>query len=57
VLHNQHPANHPDPNLAGGFFNLRVSSSGATLRLLHRDIGTAFALRFLAAYYHHRYGE
>jgi hypothetical protein len=53
VLANRYPATHPDPNLAGGFFNLRTSARGPLLRLHHRDIGTAFALRFLAAYYHH----
>lgn len=56
VLHNRYPADHPDPNLAGGFFNLRASTSGAAVKVVHRDIGTAFGLRFLAAYYHHKFG-
>ena len=57
TLRNRYPANHPDPNLAGGFFNLRASSANSPVRLVYRDIGTAFGLRFLAAYYHHKFGD
>jgi hypothetical protein len=57
VLHNRYPADHPDPNLAGGFFNLRASTRGATTKVVHRDIGTAFGLRFLVAYHRAQFGE
>ncbi len=57
VLRNRYPTDHPDKNLAGGFFNLRASNSGAAVKIVHRDIGTAFGLRFLAAYYRHKFGD
>ncbi|MBI3885344.1 MAG: hypothetical protein HY302_06400 [Opitutae bacterium] len=51
VLANRFAATHPDPNLAGAFYNLRSAAKGAKLEVLQRDLGTAFGLRFLAAYY------
>jgi hypothetical protein len=56
MLRNRYPLNHPDPNLAGGFFNVRAGSGSGPVKLVHRDIGTAFGLRFLAAYYQHLFG-
>lgn len=43
--------------LAGGFFDLRVGTSGQTVKVTHRDLGTAFGLRFLAAHYHDKFGD
>lgn len=50
LLRNQFPADHPDPNLRGGFLETRLRSSADGARIEYRDISTAFALRFLAAY-------
>ncbi|MBE2215589.1 MAG: hypothetical protein IAE82_17080 [Opitutaceae bacterium] len=52
ILANRFAADHPDRNVAGGFIDLR--SSGQKNRLVQRDLGTSFALRFLAAYYRDR---
>lgn len=50
LIANQAPGDHPDPNLRGAFLNLWVREEEAEVRLFQRDIGTAFALRFLATY-------
>ena len=52
TLKNQFPANHPSPYLAGAFFETRVAMQpDHSVRLIVRDLSTAFALRFLADYY------
>ncbi len=51
LLNNRYPANHPDPNLRGGFLETWVKASDDGTRIQVRDIATAFALRFLAAYH------
>ncbi|MGD1843496.1 MAG: glycoside hydrolase family 47 protein [Thermonemataceae bacterium] len=51
LLANQFPSNHPDKNLAGGFIDLRLRQKKGKSSIVFRDIATAFALRFLAAYY------
>ena len=55
ALKNQFPANHPSKNLAGAFFETRVSlQPDHSIRLIIRDLSTAFGLRFLADYYQSR---
>ena len=49
VLANRFATDHPDPNLAGAMLNFRVRKSGMKW-IVNRDVGTSFALRFLAAY-------
>jgi hypothetical protein len=51
ILKNRYGTDHPDKNLAGGFIEIRTKARKAGLRILQRDIATAFALRFLADYY------
>ncbi len=51
VLANRFAATHPDPNLAGAFYNVRSAPKGSKLQVLQRDVGTSFGLRFLATYY------
>jgi rhamnogalacturonyl hydrolase YesR len=52
TLQNQFSPAHPDPNLAGAFFETRVThQSDQSVRFIVRDIASAFALRFLADYY------
>ena len=50
VLANRYADDHPDPNLAGAVVNTRLKSSDDGVRLIQRDVGTTFGLRFLAAY-------
>ncbi len=57
VLKNRYAADHPDPNLAGGFFELRTRRKKGGLWLAIRDIATSFGLRFLADYYEFAYSE
>ena len=51
VLTNRYPKDHPDPNLAGGFFESRVRFIHKKVWLVNRDIATSFGVRFLADYY------
>ena len=52
TLKNQFAPNHPDKNLAGAFFESKVNvQPDRSVRLIVRDLSTAFALRFLADYY------
>lgn len=51
ILDNRYGADHADKNLAGGFMEIRSKARKAGLKILQRDIATAFALRFLADYY------
>jgi hypothetical protein len=55
IMHSRFAADHPDRNLAGGVYNLRTRGKGKGMSVVQRDIGTAFGLRFLAAYYRHRF--
>lgn len=55
VMQSRFSTNHPDPNLAGGVYNLRARAKKAGMRVVQRDLGTSFGLRFLAAYYRHKY--
>jgi hypothetical protein len=54
-MHSRFAENHPDSNLAGGVYNLRARGKGAGMYVVQRDLGTSFGLRFLAAYYRHRF--
>lgn len=51
VLRNRYAADHPDPNLRGAFMNIRLRHRKGKHWLVNRDVGTAFGLRFLAAYH------
>jgi hypothetical protein len=52
TLHNQFPINHPDKNLAGGYFEIRQKiDKDGTVNLIYRDIATAFGLRFMSLIY------
>ncbi|MEM7485366.1 MAG: hypothetical protein AAF348_09170 [Bacteroidota bacterium] len=49
TLKNQFSMDHPDKNLAGGYFEVRQKAKGnGQLKLIYRDIATAFGLRFLS---------
>ncbi len=50
--------NHPDPNLRGATVEVTTSiSSNNTPKIINRDLGTTFTLRFLAAYYDLKFGK
>ncbi|MFZ4621503.1 MAG: hypothetical protein ACOYNS_13160, partial [Bacteroidota bacterium] len=57
VITNRYSADHPDRNLADGFYNVRMSVKKGKQSLVQRDIGTAFGLRFLAAYYRWKFPQ
>ncbi len=58
VLKNRFPLNHPDKNLAGGFFETRMrSKKGQIWFTARQDITTTFGLRFLADYYKYYFGD
>jgi len=57
LVANRFADDHPDKNLAGATMNIRTRTKGGKLYLTQRDLGTSFALRFLAAYYSYRFGE
>lgn len=49
TLKNQFSAGHSDGNLAGGYYEIRQkSTSNGQMKLIFRDIATAFGLRFLS---------
>lgn len=55
ILKNRYANDHPDPNLRGAVVNTRMRSKNGKVWLTHRDVGTSFGLRFLAAYYQLKY--
>lgn len=58
ILKNRYPNDHPDKNLAGGFFETRVRSKDGQIWFTARqDIATSFGVRFLIDYYKFKYGE
>ena len=58
TLTNQFPLDHPDPNLAGGYLEIRQKESkGHRLKVIFRDISTSFGLRFLSAVHEHVFGS
>lgn len=48
---NTYAENHPDPNLRGAFVETKVRMSKGKAVVFNRDVGTVFAVRFLADYY------
>lgn len=57
LVKNRFAEGHPDPNLAGAVINTRLKRRGGRTRLLQRDVGSTFAMRFLALYIRDRQGE
>ncbi len=55
VMANRFFADHPDPNLAGAFMNIRVRNRKGKKWFVNRDVGTAFGLRFLSKYYDYKF--
>lgn len=55
VMRNRFAADHPDPNLRGAFMNVRVRNRKGKKWYVNRDVGTAFGMRFLAAYYDYKF--
>jgi len=50
LIANRYSVDHPDPNLAGAVINTRQKTRGGKLRMINRDVGSSFAMRFLALY-------
>ena len=57
LVANRFSPNHPDRNLAGATLDSRTRTKNGQLYLTQRDVGTSFAMRFLAAYYSYRFGS
>ncbi len=55
VIKNRFANDHPDPNLAGMFYELRTRHKKGKLWVTIRDVATSFGMRFLADYYHYKY--
>jgi len=55
LLINQYSPGHPDQNFAGAFIETRSRHKHGGLWITHRDIGTSFAIRFLADYYRYKF--
>jgi len=51
LLRNRFSDYHPDPNLRGAFVETKVRISKGKAVVFSRDVGTIFAVRFLADYY------
>lgn len=47
---------HGDPNLRGALTEITTSVSNGSPKIINRDLGTIFALRFYAAYYDLKFG-
>ncbi|MGF1544431.1 MAG: hypothetical protein ACFB00_08035 [Parvularculaceae bacterium] len=50
ILANRFSTDHPDPNLAGAVVNTRLKVRKSGVRYINRDVGSTFAMRFLADY-------
>ncbi len=55
IIENRYARDHPDPNLRGAVLETRIRVKKNKVWLTNRDIGTTFALRFLADYLHFKY--
>ncbi len=56
TLKNQFAMDHADENLRGGYFELRQKSKdNGRIKLIYRDIATAFGLRFLSDVYQYEF--
>jgi hypothetical protein len=51
LLRNRFAENHPDPNLRGATIETKVRLKKGKAVVLNRDVGTSFAVRFLADYH------
>ena len=50
IIMNRFSAAHPDKNLAGASLDTRTKIKKGKITMINRDVGTPFALRFLALY-------
>lgn len=58
LLKNRFSSDHPDKNLAGGFFETRMRSKDGHIWFTAReDIATSFGLRFLTDYFNYKFGN
>ncbi len=56
TLKNQFNIDHKDPNLAGGYYEIRQrAKKDGTFQLYYRDIATSFGMRFLSNVYQSAY--
>lgn len=53
IVKNRFSVDHPDENLRGAVINLRTRRKHGKIWMTQRDVGTSFALRFLAEYYNY----
>lgn len=51
IIKNRYSQSHPDPNVRGAVINTRMRTKKGKIWLTQRDVGTSFAMRFLADYY------
>lgn len=51
LLRNRFAEDHADPNLRGAFVETKVRLKKGRATIFNRDVGTSFAVRFLADYY------
>ncbi|MHB1688355.1 MAG: beta-L-arabinofuranosidase domain-containing protein [Ignavibacteriaceae bacterium] len=56
IMRNRFSVDNPDKNLAGAVIDTWSKVEHGKVILIQRDIGTSFGLRFLAAYYHYKFG-
>ncbi len=56
TLNNQFSFKHADENLVGGYYEIRQKAKGnGKMKLIYRDIATAFGLRFLSDVYQYEF--
>ena len=56
TLKNQFSVGHPDENLARGYYEIRQKAKDSgKMKLIYRDIATAFGLRFLSDVHQHEF--
>lgn len=51
LLKNRFAEDHPDPNLRGAFVETKIRNKKGLAMVFNRDVGTIFAVRFLADYH------
>lgn len=54
ILKNRFSNTHTDPNLRGALMNIRTRFRKGKHWMVNRDVGTAFGMRFLAAYHDYK---
>ena len=57
LYRNRFSEDHPDPNLAGAFINIRVRNRKGKKWIVNRDVGTSFSLRFFAKYLTYKFDQ